>query len=104
MSSLFLLICVVLLVWYWQSGLRCHDIAIATARMTCKQQGLQLLDGTVSLKDMRPFYRGIDDFGMERTYVFDYSEDGISRLSGCVVLVKNRVESVVLEDHPDEHQ
>jgi hypothetical protein len=97
MSQLLLLIVIVLLVWYWQSGMHCRDIARAAAGNTCTRQGLQLLDGTVSLRDMRPFYLDNRRFGLKRTYGFDYSEDGISRRSGCIVLLNSRVDSIILE-------
>lgn len=99
MSSLLLLLIVAGLVWYWQAGMNCRDIAIATARNTCAREGLQLLDGTVSLRHIRPYYRNGGRFGLLRTFGFDYSTDGISRLSGCIVLRNTRVESIILDSH-----
>jgi hypothetical protein len=97
MSSLTLLVIIGLLVWFWQDSLKSRDIAIQVARTSCRQQELQLLDGTVSLQTIRPYYRSCDDYGLKRTYVFDYSGDGISRQTGCVVLYNTRVVSIVLE-------
>ena len=97
MSQLLLLLIIVLLVWYWQSGMHCRDIARSVARNTCAQQSLQLLDGTVSLRDIRPFYLDNRRFGLKRTYGFEYSEDGISRLSGCIVLMNTRVDTIILD-------
>lgn len=97
MSSLTLLIVIGLLIWFWQASLKSRDIAIQVARTSCRQQELQLLDGTVSLRTIRPYYRNCDDYGLKRTYTFDYSGDGISRQTGCVVLYNNRVVSIVLE-------
>ncbi len=97
MSSITLLIFICLLVWFWLVSLKCRDIAIQIARASCRRQGLQLLDGTVSLQAIRPYYRDSGDYGLKRTYTFDYSEDGISRQTGCVVLYNNRVVSIVLE-------
>ena len=97
MSSFTLLIVIGLLVWFWLESLRSRDIAIQVARTSCRQQELQLLDGTVSLRTIRPYYRNRDDYGLKRTYSFDYSRDGISRQTGCVVLYNSRVVSIVLE-------
>jgi Protein of unknown function (DUF3301) len=97
MSSLTLLVVIGLLVWFGLESLRSRDIAIQVARTSCKQQELQLLDGTVSLQGIRLYYRNRDDYGLKRTYTFDYSGDGISRQTGCVVLYNNRVMSIVLE-------
>ena len=97
MSALALLVIIGLLVWFWLESLKSRDIAITVARNSCREQDLQLLDGTVSLETIRPFYRNIDDYGLKRTYTFDYSGDGISRQTGCVILYNNRVMSIVLE-------
>jgi len=97
MSSLALLVVIGLLVWFWLESLKSRDIAIQVARTSCRQQELQLLDGTVTLQTIRPCYRNRDDYGLKRTYTFDYSGDGISRQTGCVVLYNSQVVSIVLE-------
>jgi hypothetical protein len=96
MSSLALLVVIGLLVWFWLESLKSRDIAVQVARTSCRQQELQLLDGTVSLQTLRPYYRNRDDYGLKRTYTFDYSGDGTSRQTGCVVLYNTRVVSIVL--------
>lgn len=98
MNALTLLLLIGLLVYFWLASLKSRDIAIQTARGSCRQQGLQLLDGTVSLRNIRPYYRNSHDLGLQRTYVFDYSGDGISRQTGCVIMQNNRVMTVVLEE------
>lgn len=97
MPSLSLILIIVLLAWFWLVSLKTRDIATHTARASCAHQGLQLLDGTVSLQKIRPYYVNIDDFGLRRTYVFDYSGDGISRQTGCIVLHNTRVATILLE-------
>ena len=97
MSPLLLLLIVAGLVWYWQASMKCRDIAIATARHTCAREGLQLLDGTVSLRDIRPFYSRGERPGLLRTFGFEYSTDGFSRLTGCIVLRNTRVESIIMD-------
>jgi hypothetical protein len=97
MFSLTLLAIIGLLVWFWLESLKSRDIAIQVARISCRQQELQLLDGTASLQTIRPYFRNRDDYGLRRTYTFDYSGDGISRQTGCVVLCNSRVVSIVLE-------
>jgi deoxycytidylate deaminase len=96
MSSLALLALIGLLVWFWLESLKSREFAIRVARNSCREQELQLLDGTVSLETVRPYFRNRDDYGLQRTYTFDYSEDGVSRQTGCVILHNNRVVSIVL--------
>jgi hypothetical protein len=97
MYSLTLLLLIGLLAWFWLEDMKCRDIAIGIARSSCRQQDLQMLDGSVALRSLRPYFRSREDYGLKRTYTFDYSEDGFSRQTGCVVLDNSRVTSVVLE-------
>ena len=97
MSPMLLLLILAGLVWYWQAGMNCRDIAIATARHTCEREGLQLLDGTVALRNIRPSYGRGNRPGLLRTFGFEYSTDGFLRLSGCRVLRNSRVESIILD-------
>ena len=97
MTSLAILLLIAAMVWLWQANLHSRDIAVQTARVSCKAQGLQLLDATVSIKRIRPYFRNRGDFGLQRTYVFEYSGDGFSRQSGCVVMRNTAVQTVVLE-------
>ena len=106
MSSLALIFSIVILIWFWLTSMNCRGIALQTARISCANQGLQFLDGTVSLRKIRPYYLNADDLGFKRTYVFDYSSDGVSRHTGCVVLHNTRITSVVLtaSDNERHHQ
>jgi hypothetical protein len=97
MTPLLLLLIIVLLVWFWQISLQCRDTAIQVARQTCKHQGLQFLDGTASLKSIRPCFIRASGPGLKRIYTFDYSEDGISRHSGCIIMHNTQVSSVLLD-------
>ena len=97
MTPLTLLLIIALLVWFWQISQHCRDVAIQVARQTCKHQGLQFLDGTATLKSIRPYFTPGSGPGLKRTYTFDYSEDGVGRHSGCIIMHKTQVSSVVLD-------
>ena len=96
MAPLVLLLIIVLLVWLWQTSQRCRDIAIQTARQTCEQQGVQILDGTASLQSMRPYYTRAGGPGLKRIYTFDYSDDGFERRSGCIIMHNSQISSVLV--------
>ena len=96
MPSIAFLLLIVLVVWIWLRSLTYRDIAVQTARDTCTREGVQFLDGTVSLQKIRLFYADIDHFGLRRTYVFDYSGDGLSRHTGCVILHNAHIVSIVM--------
>jgi hypothetical protein len=85
--------------WLLYEALRAREAAIRITKEACKQQGLQLLDDTVHGVRLR-FVR--DDEGvvrLRRTFLFDFSEDGVNRRSGSVVMLGARVESLQLEPY-----
>jgi len=100
MTSLLTLLLIFLVIWLWQANLRSRDIAVQTARGSCQAQNLQLLDGTVSIRQIKPYYRSSNDFGLLRIYAFDYSGDGVTRQTGCVIMHNTAVDTVVLESTP----
>jgi hypothetical protein len=81
----------------WYIGRSSHDRAVETARETCRRQGVQFLDGTAVLKSVRPAWSRTEGPALERTYTFDYSEDGVTRLSGCIVMRNFRVTAILLD-------
>ena len=97
MLPLSLLLLIVFLVWFWQISQGSREIAIATARQTCKQRGVQFLDGTASLQQVRPCFTRASGLGLKRTYTFDYSEDGIVRQTGCIIMLNTHVSAVLLD-------
>ena len=98
MSALTLLLIILLSVMVWQYSTRSRDQAISTARDTCKRQGLQFLDGTAALQSIRPVFTGSRGPGLQRTYTFDYSEDGIGRRTGCIIMHNAAVTAVLLDE------
>ena len=95
-SFLYLLVLIAVLALFWQSAMRARDAANAAALEACRERHVQLLDGTVAFRQWK-LQRGRDGrMGLQRTYVFDYSEDGESRRQGFVIVAGRRVEFVGL--------
>lgn len=83
--------------WGWHANLAARELANRVAADTCSREGVQLLDGTVSVLRLS-ITRGPDGgLALRRTYVFDYSDDGFSRRRGFVVMTGQSLESVGLE-------
>ena len=97
MTALALLMLIVLLVLFWQSSLRCRDLAVHTARAICRNHGLQFLDGTASLREIRPGYSRAVGAGIKRIYSFDYSENGIERDRGFIIMWNSHIITVLLD-------
>ena len=96
--SLLALLCVLIgLAWAWHTNLAARERANLAALETCQRTGAQLLDGTVAFRRLRPA-RGPDGWlRLRRTYVFDYSQDGVTRRQGFVILLGDSLESIGLE-------
>lgn len=97
MNTIGLLLLISVLVLLWHASLRTRDFAIQVAISTCKTRGIQFLDGTTVLQSIRPVLTGEHGPGIRRTYTFDYSEDGIGRHTGCIIMHNARVLSILLD-------
>lgn len=97
MTVLFILILIIALVWLWYSNLRSQEAATHIAVETCRRQGVQLLDGTVALQQLRPQLESRERLSVRRTYQFEYSEDGVNRRRGFVIMHGANLETIGLE-------
>lgn len=78
---------------FWSAGRAAAETAITVGRRACQAAGVQLLDQTVHLRGLR-LRRGPDGWlGLERTFRFEYSEDGIERHLGQLVMFRGELVS-----------
>jgi hypothetical protein len=82
---------------FWHDALGARDLANSVARETCTSTGAALLNGTVAFQSMRIVRGDAGRPALERTYLFDYSNDGVTVRQGFVVVSGRRVESVGLQ-------
>ncbi len=83
---------------YLFEALRVRELALQAARRACQQDGVQLLDQTVS---MRKISLSRDDEGrwrIWRQYHFEYSIDGMEREQGNVIMLGKRMQALVMAD------
>jgi hypothetical protein len=85
MSNLFAILLLLLLGWFWLDSLRAREIALGICKAACVARGLQLLDQAVVLRRLGLSWRG-DGIRLRRVYRFDFSEEGVGRHSGYLVL------------------
>lgn len=83
-------------VWLWHSSMAAREKANEAAAEACRRLQLNLLDGTVALARLWPRRDERGQLTLERTYAFEYSDDGRRRLEGFVVMLGRRVASVGL--------
>lgn len=95
MNNLLSILALLLLGWFWLDSLRARELATGICRAACEQRNLQFLDQTVALRHL-----GVrrTDAGLRprRVYRFDFSEEGVGRRSGYLVLVGLDLESISL--------
>ena len=82
--------------WYWHDSLGARERANEVAFETCRSTGASLLDGTVAFRRLRPVRVRGGRLQLRRTYVFDYTRDGYTRLQGFVVMTGQSVDSIGL--------
>jgi hypothetical protein len=96
-SLLALLIGLIGVAWAWHANLGARERANVAASETCERTGAQLLDGTVAFRGLRLALGPDGRLRLRRTYVFDYSQDGVTRRQGFVILLGQSLESIGLE-------
>ncbi|HEX8009394.1 MAG TPA: DUF3301 domain-containing protein [Casimicrobiaceae bacterium] len=80
-------------------SLRVREAAIRIAREACRAHGLQFLDYTVQGARTR-FARDAQGYTrLRRTYLFEFSDDGVGRRTGSVVMLGAQLESLQFEPY-----
>ena len=74
-----------LLGWFWLDSLRAREIAIGLCQAACRQRDLQWLDQTVALRRLGLTWRA-EGVRLRRVYRFDFSEEGMERRQGYIVM------------------
>ena len=82
-------------IWFWLDSARAREIATALAAGVCRRHGFQFLDGTAALAGLglRWTRQGVR---LRRVFSFDYSEAGVGRHTGHLVLLGMALEEFSL--------
>jgi hypothetical protein len=95
MSTISGILIIASVIWFWLDSARAREIATGICEFTCKQRGVQFLDQTVALSRLgiRWTNKGIR---IKRLFRFDFSEEGLGRRSGHVMLIGIQLEEFSL--------
>ncbi|QVL47909.1 MAG: DUF3301 domain-containing protein [Thiocapsa sp.] len=85
MSNLLAVFFLLLLGWFWLDTMRAREIATEICKTACRQRDLQFLDQTVALRRLGLAWRS-EGVRMRRVYRFDFSEEGVGRRNGYLVM------------------
>ncbi|MBI5918617.1 MAG: DUF3301 domain-containing protein [Nitrosomonadales bacterium] len=98
-TSLIALLLVAAIVWYWQNSVHVLELARNAGRGSCLGANVQFLDDSVASIKLGvardPFGRRV----LQRTYRFEFSETGNSRIEGRIVMLGDKVESVTMDPY-----
>jgi hypothetical protein len=86
-------------VWFWIGSLRALDIARNAVKCACNNYDVQFLDDAVSGIALALARDELGRLALRRTYRFEFTETGNSRLEGRLILLGKKVESVIMEPY-----
>jgi len=95
MGNLLAILALVLIGWFWLDSLRAREIATGIGRKACEQRNVQFLDQTVALRRLGIRWLS-DGLRWRRVYRFDFSEEGVGRHTGYLILVGLNLEELTL--------
>lgn len=72
--------------WFWLDSMRAREIALGICRAACERRGVQFLDQTVALRKLGIRWPN-QGLRFRRVYRFDFSEEGVGRRNGYLVLL-----------------
>lgn len=96
-STLFILLLLAALGGFWLHSLRILEIARDAAKKACIRADVQFLDDTVASTSMAMTRDHSGRRIFRRSYRFEFSETGDSRIEGQVLMLGNSVESVTMD-------
>jgi hypothetical protein len=99
LASLLFLLLLAALVWYWLDSLRALETARSIGKRVCSEADVQFLDDTVARTELHLVRNEFGRRVLRRTYRFEFSETGNSRLEGRVILLGHKVDSVTMDPY-----
>jgi hypothetical protein len=97
--SLLFLLLLAALGWFWFDSLRALEIARNAGKRVCDDANVQFLDDTVAGIALALVRNKSGRRVLRRTYRFEFSETGNTRLEGQLIVLGDRIESVTMEPY-----
>ncbi len=95
--SLLFLVALIALGWFWLSSIRVLEIARNAGKQACIRADVQFLDDTVASIGLGLARNQFGRRVLRRTYRFEFSETGNTRIEGKVIMFGEMVESVTMD-------
>ena len=98
-TSLLLLLTVLAGLWFWYDSMRALELARNGGKQACSEANVQFLDDTVAGAGLALVRDASGRRVWRRTYRFEFSETGNTRLEGQLILLGDRIVSVTMEPY-----
>lgn len=98
-TSLLLLLLLTAVGWFWFDSMRALEIARDAGKRSCINADVQFLDDTVAGTALALVRNMHGRRFLRRTYRFEFSDTGETRLEGRIVLLGDKVVSVTMEPY-----
>ena len=98
-TSLFYLLVFAVLGWYWLSSIHVLEIARKAGRRACDKAGVQFLDDTVASIRINIARTDSGRRALRRTYRFEFTETGNTRIEGMILMLGDTIESVTMDPY-----
>lgn len=85
--------------WLVFDALRAREAAVRLGKSECHAHGLQFLDDTVRCARTRPSRHPAGHLALERTFVFEFSDDRTTRRGGRVLMIGATPLTIELEPY-----
>ena len=85
--------------WFWFDSMNAIEIARNAGKRACVEANVQFLDDTVANIALALVRNQSGRRVLRRTYRFEFSDTGDSRLEGQLIVLGDRIESVVMEPY-----
>ncbi len=89
--------------WFWYDSMRVLEIARNFAMQACRESNLQFLDNTVANIGIALVRDPSGHRVLRRSYRFEFSETGNSRLEARLILQGDKIESLFFEPYQIIH-
>ena len=97
--TIIIFLLLVALGWFWMSSLHVLEIARNAGRQVCIKADVQFLDDTVAGIGIALVRDASGRRVLRRTYRFEFSETGNTRIEGQVIMLGDKVESVTMDPY-----
>lgn len=85
--------------WFWFDSMHALEIARNAGKRACVDANVQFLDDTVASVALALVRDKSGRRVLRRTYRFEFSETGNTRLEGQLIVLGDRIESVTMEPY-----